>query len=169
MPTDWDIYCSLHAIQVRGSTIGGIAAPRHRGHTNYADLDDSMRASQMTSGWHSSPRAASADTQWTSDPTEQTHIRRRFMLLGQTLDGMRVWDIRRAVQAVRAIDGLGSVPLTLIGGAAKWPGIALYAALFEPQIESVALHHASRVSSHRPRFPERAAITRRAANSRNGC
>ena len=37
------------------------------------------------------------------DPSEkkQTQIRRRFMLLGQTLDGMQVWDVRRAIQAIR--------------------------------------------------------------------
>ena len=41
------------------------------------------------------------------------------MLLGQTLDGMRVWDVRRAIQCLREIDGLGDVPLTLHGDA-KW-------------------------------------------------
>lgn len=32
-----------------------------------------------------------------------TQLRRRFMLLGQTLAGMQVWDIRRAVEAIRSI------------------------------------------------------------------
>jgi hypothetical protein len=36
---------------------------------------------------------------WTDDPAKLTQIRRRFMLLGQTLAGMQVWDIRRAKQA----------------------------------------------------------------------
>ncbi|MBL9128469.1 MAG: acetylxylan esterase [Verrucomicrobiales bacterium] len=37
---------------------------------------------------------------WTGDDRKQVHIRRRFMLLGQTLDGMRVWDILRAVNVL---------------------------------------------------------------------
>ena len=35
------------------------------------------------------------------------HIRRRFMLLGQTLDGMRAWDVRRAIAAWRNLGGGG--------------------------------------------------------------
>ena len=31
-------------------------------------------------------------TAWSQGERKQTHIRRRFMLLGQTLDGMRVWE-----------------------------------------------------------------------------
>jgi hypothetical protein len=77
-----------------------------------------------------------AEAQWTAEPKNQIHIRRRFMLLGQTLDGMRVWDLRRAVQSVRAIDGLSNVGLSL-GASRKMAGIALYAALFEPRIEAV--------------------------------
>ena len=37
---------------------------------------------------------------WTGDERKQVQIRRRFMLLGQTLDGMRVWDILNAVHAL---------------------------------------------------------------------
>jgi hypothetical protein len=85
-------------------------------------------------------------TAWTSNPTKRTHIRRRFMLLGQTLDGMRVWDVRRALQSLRTIDGLGHVPLTLNAGH-DMAAIALYAALFEPGIESLELNNVSR--SHR--------------------
>ena len=44
---------------------------------------------------------------WTGDEQKQTQIRRRFMLLGQTLDGMRVWDVRRAIQALGQIDAIG--------------------------------------------------------------
>ncbi|MEX0611449.1 MAG: acetylxylan esterase [Pirellulales bacterium] len=83
---------------------------------------------------------------WDSDPAKQTHIRRRFMLLGQTLDGMRVWDVRRAIQALRTIDGFGELPLSLIAER-EMAGIALYAALFEPNIEELHLH--SLAKSHR--------------------
>jgi dienelactone hydrolase len=85
-------------------------------------------------------------TAWTSDVKASTNIRRRFMLLGQTLDSMRVWDVRRAIQAVRQIDGLADLPLTL-KGEREMAGIALYAALFEPGVERLELRALS--PSHR--------------------
>ncbi|REJ87400.1 MAG: acetylxylan esterase [Planctomycetota bacterium] len=77
-------------------------------------------------------------TEWSRDERERTHIRRRFMLLGQTADSMRVYDTRRAMQALRAIHGLGEVPLWLQGEreAAAW---ALYASLFEPEVARLDL------------------------------
>src|SRR4051812_11924168 len=47
---------------------------------------------------------------WETNGTKQTHIRRRFMLLGQTLDSMRVWDVRRAIQTLRRMDGYRDTP-----------------------------------------------------------
>lgn len=65
-------------------------------------------------------------------------IRRRFMLLGQTLDSMRVWDIRCAVQALRSLPGFQRAPLTV--RAAGPMGVnAAYAALFEPDIARLEL------------------------------
>jgi dienelactone hydrolase len=76
-------------------------------------------------------------TAWSGDSKRTIQVRRRFMLLGQTLDGMRVWDIRRAIQATRA---------RLVGGSNAQPEAqpevwlrakesmacnALYASLFE--------------------------------------
>ena len=60
------------------------------------------------------------------------------MLLGQTLDSMRVWDIRRAAQAVKALPDFKKTPLCV---GAKGPmGVnAAYAALFEPQIPELKL------------------------------
>jgi hypothetical protein len=83
-------------------------------------------------------------TAW--NPDRETHIRRRFMLLGQTLDGMRVWDTRRAIQATRAIEGLANTSLRL-RAKGDMAGIALYAALFEPRVERLVLHGLPR--SHR--------------------
>lgn len=85
-------------------------------------------------------------TQWSSDGKTQIHIQRRFMLLGQTLDGMRVWDVCRAIQALQSVDGLGNVPLTLMGDR-EMAGIALYATLFGPSIDAVELNDLSK--SHR--------------------
>ncbi|HEY3392071.1 MAG TPA: dienelactone hydrolase family protein [Lacipirellulaceae bacterium] len=76
-------------------------------------------------------------TAWNAD--RETHIRRRFMLLGQTLDGMRVWDTRRAIQATRAIEGLANTSLRLRANG-DMAGIALYAALFEPRVVRLVLY-----------------------------
>jgi hypothetical protein len=75
---------------------------------------------------------------WSADERKHTQIRRRFMLLGQTLDGMRVWDVRRAIQVLRTIDSLNDKPLEL-QGKKNMAGIALYASLFEPDIKQLYL------------------------------
>lgn len=63
-------------------------------------------------------------------------IRRRFYLLGQTLEGQRVWDVRRAAQCLRGV--APEVPLTL-QGTGESGVVALYAALFEPGVAGVDL------------------------------
>jgi len=78
-------------------------------------------------------------TAWTGSEKAQTQRLRRFYLLGQTLDGMRVWDIRRAIQTLRAVGGLQETPLWLQahrGMAAD----TLYASLFEENITRLDLH-----------------------------
>ena len=85
-------------------------------------------------------------TAWNPDERKQTQIRRRFMLLGQTLDGMRVWDVRRAIQALRTIDSLSGKPLEL-QSKKNMAGIVLYASLFESDIVRLDLWHLP--SSHR--------------------
>jgi len=75
-------------------------------------------------------------TEWTEDERKRIHIRRRFMLLGQTQDGMRVYDVRRALQALEAVDGSGKRDVEGRGDAAFW---ALYASLFEPKIRQLRL------------------------------
>jgi hypothetical protein len=85
-------------------------------------------------------------TEWNKDERKRTQIRRRFMLLGQTRDGMRVWDVRRAIQALRAIDSTKDLPLDL-DSRGEMAGIVLYASLFEPDIAGIDLWHLPR--SHR--------------------
>jgi len=87
-------------------------------------------ASQGTAHAHIAPRGLGLAA-WSGDAKKQVQLRRRFLLLGQTLDGMRVWDIRRALQAVRSLDGLGDAPLRLVA-AGDLACDALYASLFEP-------------------------------------
>jgi hypothetical protein len=89
-------------------------------------------------------------TAWNTDEQKRTQIRRRFMLLGQTLDGMRVWDVRRAIQMLRTLDLAGNVPVAL-EGKGQMAGIMLYASLFEPGIVRLDLWHLP--SSHRDDGP----------------
>lgn len=83
------------------------------------------------------PRGTGAHT-WAGDEKKQIQIRRRFMLLGQTLEGMQAWDVRRAIQAVRAIPELKDVPIQ-IEASGDMAGVALYAALFEPGLIELEL------------------------------
>jgi len=75
-------------------------------------------------------------TRWTGNDRKHVQIRRRFHLLGQTLDGMRVWDVRRAIQASRK--RIGALPLDL-SACNNLAAIALYASLFEPPVNRVTL------------------------------
>lgn len=78
-------------------------------------------------------------TRWADPGTiEDIQIRRRFPLLGQTLDGQRVWDVRRSLQAIRTLPDLKSVPVSL-SGSREAAGIAVYTGIFEPDIASFEL------------------------------
>jgi dienelactone hydrolase len=73
-------------------------------------------------------------------------VRRSFMLLGQTRDGMRVWDVRRAVQALQTQSELRDAALRLEGSGVMG-GIALYAGIYEPAVDGLHLHELP--STHR--------------------
>jgi len=72
--------------------------------------------------------------------------RRRYLIIGQTLDGMQVWDVRRAVQVMRTLPHLKEVPLWLQGHRQQ-AGVALYASIFEPDVTRLDLWELPR--SHR--------------------
>ena len=75
---------------------------------------------------------------WPSQTKESNQIRRRYMLLGQTLDSMRVWDVRRAAQAVKALPEVKQLPL-YVRAKRQMAVNAAYAALFEPEIQKLKL------------------------------
>jgi hypothetical protein len=101
-----------------------------------AALQQEMRTGKMALAFIA-PREVEP-SKWLSDPKKSNHIRRRFMLLGQTLDSMRVWDIRRAAQAVKALPEFKKTPLYV--RAKGLMGVnAAYAALFEPEIQKLKL------------------------------
>ena len=69
-----------------------------------------------------------------------TQILRRFYLIGQTLDGQQVRDIRCAIEAFRSIEGLKNTKLWLQAERTQ-AGNALYASLFEDNIARIDLHN----------------------------
>jgi dienelactone hydrolase len=78
-------------------------------------------------------------------------MRRRFMLLGQTMAGMQVWDVRRTTQAARQIEGLATVPLHF-HGTPEMTEVATFAAIFEPNIASLTLSQPPRNDKEAPDF-----------------
>jgi hypothetical protein len=101
-----------------------------------ADLQQQMRTRKLALAFFA-PRGVEPGT-WPSDPKMATQIRRRFMLLGQTLDSMRIWDIRCAAQAVKALPTFKKTPLH-VRAQGEMGVNAGYAALFEPGIQKLKL------------------------------
>ncbi len=60
---------------------------------------------------------------------KQTQLRRRFLLLGESLESGQVWDIRQAVGALRSLPGWANTPLSLRSGQIMGAN-ALYASLY---------------------------------------
>ncbi len=90
-------------------------------------------------------------TAWSGDTKAQTKIRRRFMLLGQTLDGMRVWDIRRAVQMIHFVRDADVAKVEL--RATGQMGVnALYASLFEPSVRKLELRDVPKSHAEGPDY-----------------
>ena len=94
-------------------------------------LKAELKASNTTLAWFA-PRGVGL-TKWSGDEKAQTKIRRRFMLLGQTLDGMRVWDIRRAVQMIHFVRDADVAKVELHASGPMGVN-ALHASLFESSV-----------------------------------
>lgn len=69
-------------------------------------------------------------TAWDQDPRKQIQHQRRFYLLGQSLQGMQILDVRRGIQTLRALPACNGSKLYL-GGMGEMAGVAVYAGLFE--------------------------------------
>jgi cephalosporin-C deacetylase-like acetyl esterase len=103
----------------------------------FGKMRDQLRTSKCCMAYVA-PRGV-GPAAWDQGKKKQTQNRRRFYLLGQTLDGMRIWDIRRAVQAVRSLPDMQDLPLRLRGQQTS-AGLVLYASLFEPDIQRLDLY-----------------------------
>lgn len=111
------------------STIANIVSP-------IIGLKQEIKNAGVSLAWFA-PRGVGM-TAWSGDEKARTKIRRRFMLLGQTLDSMRVWDIRRAVQMIHFVRD-ADVAKVEIQAIDKMAVNAMYAALFEPSVRKLEL------------------------------
>jgi dienelactone hydrolase len=80
------------------------------------------------------PRGAGSAA-WVGTDSKQIQIQRRFQLLGMTVDSMRVWDIRRAIQVVR--QQCPNLKELRIRAASGTESLVLLASLFEPPVTSL--------------------------------
>ena len=103
---------------------------------NQASWNDISRAAQNQPVVVFAPRGVGT-TAWSTDARARTHIRRRFMQIGQTAAGMQTYDVIRAIQALRASDDQPrKMAIQATGDAATW---VLFASLFSENIHSLAL------------------------------
>jgi len=77
-------------------------------------------------------------TALSGDEKKLTQIQRRFYLLGQTLDGMQVWDVCQVLQAIRQHPGSKEAPIEVEASGALG-GVALYATLFGQPVQKLTL------------------------------
>jgi len=103
---------------------------------SYPDLRRQIQSEKLALAFFA-PRGVEP-SKWQADTKKANQVRRRYMLLGQTLDSMRVWDIRCAVRALKALPEFRKTPLYI--RADRQMGVnAAYAALFEPEIQTLEL------------------------------
>ncbi len=102
---------------------------------------DELQQMLQSFGWtmaYVAPRGI-GPTAWDQAKKKQTQHQRRFYLLGQSLDGMRVWDVQQSIHALRGVAEIRDVPLWLQSHR-QMAGVALYASLFGPEIARLDLH-----------------------------
>jgi hypothetical protein len=109
-------------------------------------------------------------TAWTNHETERVHIKRRYALLGQTLDGMRAWDVLRGLAATGEL--LGSQQPRLEGRASgKAAAWLLAASVFDDRLSRLRLENLDPAGSGavflnvRRKLPSGAMLLLGAANS----
>ena len=97
----------------------------------------SIRSGKTSHVWFA-PRGVGLSA-FSGDERTLTHLRRKFWLLGQTLEGQQTYDVRRAIQALRSLDEFQELPLQL-QSQNESAAMALYAAVFEPNVKGLDLY-----------------------------
>jgi dienelactone hydrolase len=97
-----------------------------------------VQASRKPTAWVFLVPRGVGPTAWVDNEKERIHLQRRFVLLGQTLDGMRAWDILRGLQALRELPNGRSIEVSgeASGVAAGW---LLTASVFADNVSNLAL------------------------------
>lgn len=124
-PSDWERFVTGASQEF---SIPGANAEASRDEKAIHGISNHLKTPGRVTVWFC-PRGI-GPSDWKADERKYTQIRRRFMLLGQTLDGMRVWDTRRAIDAIRKRYGAPNVRIAL-RAQEDMAGIGLYASLFE--------------------------------------
>jgi dienelactone hydrolase len=88
---------------------------------------------------YTAPRGVGAESWRALSSTKQTQLRRRLLLLGESLESGQVWDITQAAAALRTLPGLAKTPLWL-QAERTMAANTLYASLFIPGVTRLDLH-----------------------------
>jgi dienelactone hydrolase len=134
----WNRFLGLARIGFAAELGGAKAAVADEGAS--AEAFARLRRQLLENDWavaSFAPRGV-GPTAWDERPSAQTHIRRRFYVLGQTLEGMQAYDVQRAIAAVRSLPAWGDPPLWL-EGRGEMAGVAVYAAIFAPSVTGLEL------------------------------
>jgi hypothetical protein len=139
-------------VRLSAFVISGPSAPPQDQIENHPSRTSHARITLR--GWTSTTRPEAVDKQDSGSwpPKLDPSLRRRFALIGQTLDGQRVWDFRRGIQAIKRIDRLKDAQIELVADETT-AHLALWAAVFEPEVESLTI-----VGDLPADFPERPAF-----------
>ena len=78
-------------------------------------------------------------TAWPDEEVLVRETRRSHYLLGHSLEGAQVWDLRRSIRVLRQVDGLSETSLWLQGSGVMAANL-LYASLFEDDVHRLDLH-----------------------------
>ncbi len=90
-------------------------------------------------------------TAWSGVARKRNQILRRFYLLGETLDGMRAYDVVRCAGTLRSVEGMGKVPLWMQANGQMAANL-LYASLYVPDVTRLDLHDLPRSHQEGPAY-----------------
>lgn len=113
--------------------------PRGIGPTNWDTRSRDIPVPNQNAGGEAAKNNATDKKVRATEEKARVQRLRRFYLLGQTLEGQQVWDVRCAIRALRSIDGLKDTKLWLQASRTQAVN-SLLASLFEDKITRLDLH-----------------------------
>ena len=128
---------------------GAIHAGLDSGDSNLVQTIDGVTANSKSAVVLFCPRGIGL-SRWEGDEKKQIQIRRRFQMIGTTVDAARVWDIRRAIHVLR--DHMPDLARVDLIGRGKSSGLVLAASLFEKDLTLVQIDSLPDLHSDGPVF-----------------